>query len=121
MFLLLAAAFVATFFAGMHVHQSRSFPFPQLRAAYKTLMVNLGDLDTGGLDVGSAQCAPVRESLRYMLGVDFRMPELKCPAAGVAHGDAAAARARFFADDELADPVLVKGEVGTFLDYCPDP
>lgn len=120
-FLLLAAAFLATFFAGMHVHQSRSFPFPQLRAAYKTLVVNLGGLDTGGLDVGSAQCAPVRESLRYMLGVDLRMPELKCPAAGVAGGDAAAARVRFFADDQLADPVLVKGEVGTFLDYCPGP
>ena len=74
-FLLLAAAFVATFFAGMHVHQSRVFPLPQLRSAFKTLMVNLGDLDTGGLDVGSAQCAPVRESLRYMLGVDFRTPE----------------------------------------------
>ena len=119
-FLFLAAAFLTAFFAGMHVHQSRGFPFPQMRAAVKTLVVNLGH-DIGDLDDRSAQCAGVRERVRHMLAADFRMLELKCPAAHVAHDDAAKARLEFLADDKLADPVLVKGEVGTFLDFCPGP
>ena len=122
LFLFLATAFVATFFAGMHVHQSRGLPFLLMRSAFKTLVVNLpaGGPNTGGLDVRSAPCAPVRDGVRHMLSADFHMFELKCPARRVA-GAAAAARVEFLGDDEFVDPVLVKGEVGTFLDYCPGP
>ena len=124
LFPLLASALLAAFFAGMHIHQSRVFPFPQVQSAYKTLVVHLGlwrDADFDGLDVRSAQCAPVRESFRHMLSRDYGLPELKCPAAQVARQDAAGARVESGIGVGLADPVVVKGEIGTFLDYCPAP
>ena len=41
LFLFVAAALLATFFAGMYVQRSRVFPYPLVYSAYKTLAVNL--------------------------------------------------------------------------------
>ena len=136
LFLFAATVILATFFAGMYVRHARIFPYPLARSAYRTLVVNLvfrglADAD-GGIFRGapmqpgpprirSAECAPLDGNARNRLRRNFGFHTLWCPSAHVAHGDAAAARVEFLAGEELADPVLVKGEVGTFLDHCPGP
>ena len=136
LFLFVATAILATFFAGMYVQHARVFPYPLARSAYRTLVVNLvfrglADAD-GGIFRGapmqpgpprirSAECAPLAGNARNRLRRNFGFHTLWCPSAHVAHEDAAAARVEFLAGEELEDPVLVKGEVGTFLDHCPGP
>ena len=117
--LFVAAAVLAAFFAGMYVRHAEVFPFPLVRSAYRTLVTSTaGAVDDG---IVSADCAPVAGKFLTELQRSFHVPELICPAAHVARGGAAAARVEFLAGDELEDPVLVKGEVGTFLDQCPGP
>ena len=127
LFLIAAAALLATFFAGIHVQQARVFPFHMLEAAYKTLAVNwhLGDVgDESGLYFHAAQCAPwssdfVEHSPRQVerMANGLGLHSLLCPM----REDAVETRVEFVAGDELAEPVLVKGEFGTFLDRCPGP
>ena len=118
-FLFVAAAVLAAFFAGMYVRHAEVFPFPLVRSAYRTLVTpTAGAVDDGIL---SADCAPVAGKFLTELKRSFHVPELICPAAHVARGGAAAARVEFLAGDELEDPVLVQGEVGTFFDQCPGP
>ena len=132
LFLFAATAILAAFLAGMYVEYSRGFPSALVRSAYSTLVFR-GLVDAGGgifraprrnpglPRVRSAECAPLVGSARNRLRRNFGFQKLWCPSAHVAHGDAAAARIEFLAGDELEDPVLVKGEVGTFLDQCPGP
>ena len=118
-FLFVAAAVLAAFFAGMYVRHAEVFPFPLVRSAFRPLVTSTaGAVDDG---IVSADCAPVAGKFLIELQRSFHVPELICPAAHVARGGAAAARVEFLAGDELEDPVLVKGEVGGFLDQCPGP
>ncbi len=120
-------AILAAFFTGMYVQYSKIYPFPVVNSAYKTLVVHLDLLDlwnpAGVADqrVSVEECASVAENSLEEMRRDFRMPRLMCPGARVPHTAAAAARVKSIAGDELDDPVLVKGEIGTFLDHCPGP
>ena len=119
LFLFAAAAVLVAFFAGMYVRHAEVFPFPLVRSAFRPLVTSTaGAVDDG---IVSAHCAPVAGKFLTELQRSFHVPELICPAAHVARGGAAAARVEFLAGDELEDPVLMKGEVGTFLDQCPGP
>lgn len=137
---LLAAALLATFFAGI---LAGVFRYPLAHSAYKMLTVNLGLLDDSreshGRNVRAQQsnwgsptpaaapidspmdCAPWPEIARNALAKRFHLPRLLCPAAHVAAADAAASRLEFMVGEELADRIVVKGEIGTFLDQCPAP
>ena len=126
LFLIAVAAALATFFAGMHIHQVRVFPYQLLATAHKTLIVNAvnaGLWDAGGPDFRAAQCAssdsqPAKADTQVgRLSKDLGLRHLLCPA----REDAAAARVEFVAGGGLTDPIIVKGEFGTFLDHCPGP
>ena len=124
--LFVVAAFLAVFCVGVYVGLYKTFPYDLLRSAYRTLIVNLdfGVFGTGtdADRVGRRHqlCPPFDRGSLERLKVDFGVPELQC-ATRMASADAAASRVEFLAGDALADPVLVKGEVGTFLDHCPAP
>ena len=47
------------------------------------------------------------------------MQQLSCASTRFTPANAVAARIDFLAGDALIEPVLVKGEVGAFLDHCP--
>ena len=119
LFLFVATAVLAAFFTGMYVRHAEVFPFPLVRSAYRTLVTSTAVAVDDG--IVSADCAPVAGKFLTELQRSFHVPELICPAAHVARGGAAAARVEFLAGDALEDPVLMKGEVGTFLDQCPGP
>ncbi len=130
--LFVLAAFLAAFGAGMYVEATKRFPSGLIRSAYKTLVVNLDFAGIGSWKQDPAaphvvprslarDCVPVAAGLRDQLAKDFRMRMLSCPAAHIAPAEAAASRIEFLASDALIDPVLVKGESGTFLDHCPAP
>ena len=130
--LFVAAALLTVFLAGICVEIAGVFPSKLVRSAYKTLIVNL---DVHGLwdfsnanqaAVGTAgpplECAILPGgSVQRRLKNDLGMPMVRCASAQVAPAEAAAARIDFLAGEVLADPVLVKGEVGAFLDHCPRP
>ena len=125
LFLFGVAATLAAFFAGMYVQYSKIFPFLLINSAYKTLGVHLNLLDlwnpVGVADrsVSGVECAPLRGTFwKKLLRRDFPIyiSSMICPTTREA-----AARVEFIAGDELDDPVLLKGEVGTFLDHCPGP
>ena len=128
LFLFIAAAILAAFFTGMYVQYSRIYPFPLIDSAYKTLVVHLDLLnlwDPAGVadrSVSVAECAPVAgRSLRELPRRDLHMYNRAiCPVTRATRGEGTA-RVEFIAGDELDDPVLVKGEIGTFLDHCPGP
>ena len=123
--LFVVAAFLAVFCVGVYVGLSKTFPYDLLRSAYRTLIVNLDFLAFRGTDTDDVVrrhqlCPPFDRGSLERLKVDFGVPGLQC-ATRMASADAAASRVEFLAGDALADPVLVKGEVGTFLDHCPAP
>ena len=131
LFLFVATALLAVFFAGMLAGVFRS---PWAYSAYQALVVNLGFLDGPGEMRGGnvpatlkpdspapAECASWSATSQDTLKEDFNLPRLLCPAEHIAAADAAKARIEFIAGGELADPILVKGEVGAFLDQCPAP
>ena len=118
------AAILLAFLLGVHVRATGMFPSPQLRSAYKTLIVNLEFMGLRHSHeprkrVRPADCAPADAKLMRGLRSDFRLDKLLCPSRQLAPADAAAARVEFVAGELLAEPVLVKGEIGTFLDHCP--
>ena len=117
------AVLLAAFGAGMYVEAAGLFPSGLVRSAYKTLAVNLNFMGFGnGTDAAvGGKCVPVAAGRIGELRKEFRMPALKCPAAPFASADAAESRIEFLASDTLADPVLVKGDAGTFLEHCPAP
>ena len=129
--LFVVAALLGVFLAGIYVEAAGVFPSTLIRSAYKTLVVNLGVhglADATNADDADrqarrrpAECATVASSLMKQLKNDLGMRMLRCASAQTAPADAAAARVDFLAGDALADPVLVKGEVGAFLDHCPAP
>ena len=128
LFLFVVAAILAAFFTGMYVQYSKIYPFPLIDSAYRTLVVHLDLWNPAGVadrSIGvAAECGPVAgRSLRKLLSRDFSlyMPRTICPTTRAPREEAAAARVEFIAGDELDDPVLVKGEIGTFLDHCPAP
>jgi len=112
LFLIAVAAALATFFAGMHIHQVRVFPYQLLATAHKTLIVQTGLWDAGGPD-----CRAKIDEHVDRLSKDLNLRRLLCPA----REDAGARRVEFVAGGGLTDPILVKGEFGTFLDHCPGP
>ena len=129
--LFVVAALLGVFLAGIYVEAAGVFPSTLIRFAYKTLVVNLGvhgladatNADDADRQAGRrpAECAAVASSLMKQLKNDLGMRMLRCASAQTAPADAAAACVDFLAGDALADPVLVKGEVGAFLDHCPAP
>ena len=124
LFLFVVAAILAAFFTGMYVQYSKIYPFPLINSAYKTLTVHLDLWNPAGIADRSTssitECVPLPgKSLRKLVKRQrdfFRyVPRIICPS----RREATAARVEFIAGDELDDPVLMKGEVGTFLDLCP--
>ena len=120
------AVLLATFFAGVHAQQVRTIPYRFLHAAYKTLAVNLDIWTTLTATVQPKQKASHDLPLCDPRPADFPtpmqakkmgLPNLLCPL----REDAVAARIEFIGGEELADPILVQGEFGAFLDHCPGP
>lgn len=125
LFLFVVAAVLAAFFTGIYVQHSKIYPFPLMNSAYKTLAVHLDLWNPAGVAdrrVSMAECTLVAgKSLRKLLRRDFRiyMARAICPTTRAPRE--VPARVEFITGDELDDPVLVKGEIGTFLDHCPGP
>ena len=129
--LFVGAGLLAAFCAGMYVAAAKIFPADFARSAYRTLVFHLkytgfqawANPDRTNAKVGrsSVGCSPLSVHSRNKLKRKFGLKMLRCPAAHVPRADAAAARIEFVAGNQLADPVLVKGSVGTFLDHCPAP
>ena len=136
--LFIAALALSVFFAGMWVWQSRAFPYHLARSAHKTLSVAL---EMHGFTAPEAERAPVeiirtvpefdtadligcdpskaaRELSNKLRGREF-FTQPGCPAARVASREARAKRIEFIAADRLADPVLLGGGLGMFLEHCP--
>ena len=129
--LFVGAGLLVVFFAGMYVEAAKVFPANSIHSAYKTLafhLERLGFQTWTGADRtvvqagrGSVECAPWSMRSRGKLMRKFGLRMLRCPTAHIPRADAAAARIEFVAGNQLTDPVLVKGSIGTFLDYCPAP
>ena len=62
-------------------------------------------------------CGPSPATVQDELRSRFRIRHFLCPATRTPPVQ----RVEFIVGNELADPVLVKGEVGTFLEHCPGP
>ena len=129
--LFIAAALLAVFLAGMYVEASGLLPSTLLRSAYKTLVVSLRWHErTEPTDPATqmsrgphryTECLGKAAILRQQLKADLGIIKVRCAANQFAPAEAAAARIEFLADDALVEPVLVKGEIGAFLDHCPWP
>lgn len=110
LFLIAVAAALGTFFAGMHIHQVRVFPYQLLATAHKTLIVNAGLWEAGGRTSVPAQCAPSpsdsqpAKAHRHVdrLSKDLGLRQVLCPA----REDGAAARVEFVVGTGLTDPIL---------------
>ena len=136
--LFVAALALSVFFAGMWVWESRAFPYHLARSAHKTLMAAL---EMRSLIAPEAERAPVatiqtapgfdradliecdqseaaRELSNKLREREF-FTQLKCPAARVASREASAKRIEFVAADRIAEPVLLGGGLGMFLEHCP--
>ena len=121
LFLFVVAAVLAAFFTGMYIQYSKIYPFPVISSAYKTLVVHLDRWNLAGAAdqrVSAVESASVAENSLEKIRRDFHMRRLLRPEARISHG-VAVARVEFLAGEELDDPVLMKGEIGTFLDQCP--
>ena len=118
----------------MVVEARGSFLSDLVRSAHRTLVVNfdferLANWRTGrdsGDEVttpgtGTVKCAPLALRTRNDLRERFGFEGLRCPAADVASAQAVPMRLDLVAGGALEDPVLIKGEAGTFLDQCPAP
>ena len=121
LFLLVSSVVLLAFFAGMG---ARQLQLPWAEAIATAMAMNLGRFDypnepssraSNGVKLYPPDCAPWTETARGVLTNRFQMRRILCPSASV-H-----ARVEVIAGNELADPVLVKGEVGAFLDHCPGP
>ena len=130
--LAMAAACSAAYVAGMYMEQTQGFPYRWAHAAQKTMLVHLrqwnaqGEESQGAPRRGTsvAGCAASASELQDMIDAAFfgrRLTGSPCPATDVSGEEAAARRVEFLAGPGLAEPVVFKGEVGTFLDYCPGP
>ena len=112
----------------MYIERSSMFPSSLLRDVYKTMIVNLRlwdeeDEDGGG---GSRRCIQMSEDERRQFdSVRRRGPSSTlraiCPSGPVWANDMSRGRVEFLAGRQLDEPVLVKGEIGTYLDHCPGP
>ena len=130
LFLFVVAAILAAFFTGMYVQYSKIYPFPVISSAYKTLVVHLdrwnlaGAADQADQRVSLRKCAPLPGiALRKLWRRNYRYlhKTVICPTTEATLEGVVAARVEFIAGDELDDPVLMRGEIGTFLDHCPGP
>ncbi len=132
--LFFSAALLAAFLVGIGVEAIGIFPSTVVRSAYKTLALNLGLHEdrqarrTLGLrptardprnDPRARGCAGVAADLVEKMRWDLGLRQLRCASARFTPANAVAARIDFLAGDALIEPVLVKGEVGAFLDHCP--
>ena len=118
--LFVAAWILAVFFAGMYIQQIYAFPAPVLGDAIKTLRVLAAEqgvislpMDESELDEAPAASVSLDRLRKTYIGLNL-------PAAGIPRAQVAAARVKFLAGDSLADPVLVQGGRGRFLDLCPE-
>ena len=126
----MAAACFAAFVAGVYMEQTQGFPYRWAHAAQKTMLVHLRRWDAQGEE---SQEAPLRgtsvagcatSASEDMIDAAFfgrRLTGSPCPATDIPSEEAAARRVEFLAGPGLAEPVVFKGEVGTFLDHCPGP
>ena len=133
--LFVAAALLVVFLAGMYVEARRLWPSTLISSAYKTVVVGLRLHERAGpadVDRAPAQWVQSRAEecltgggavgiLRGKLKNDLGIRTLRCASRPLAPANAAAARIDFLAGTALADPVVVKGAVGAFLDHCPWP
>ena len=107
------------FFAGMYVEQSRTFPYSWVHAANKTVQVNLGwweepeDREGVKLDRCDPNIRGVKNTSRFK--------GFLCVSMDVPREEAAERQVEFVASDVLESTVVVKGELGTYLDHCPEP
>lgn len=125
---LFASGCLIVFLAGIYIERSSTFPSSLLRDVYKTMMVNLRlwkeeDEDGGG---GSRRCIQMSEDERSQFDRAIRGSPSStlraiCPSGHVSTDDVTRGRVEFLADHRLEEPVLMKGEIGTYLDYCPGP
>lgn len=124
--LLVAAIVMLLFFAGMAARAQR---LPWAETAYALVAVNIGrfidPVTASGEALHSAVAAPPdcgrwSDGSRQALKSRFHMPRVLCPST-LPPARAAAMRVEFVVGGQLADPVLAKGEIGTFLDHCPRP
>ena len=141
--LFVAALVLGAFFAGMWVWETRVFPYRLTHSAHKTLRValemrgliapededgpaaaardNASEGENSKLNMaGLLECdrSEAAEKLRKKLRTE-KFRQLRCPAARVASREASAKRLEFIAADRLADPVLLGGGLGMFLEHCP--
>ena len=132
-FLLAVVMCSTVFLAGIYVEHTRMFPYSWLRTVYKTLVVNLRlwEEQNETEDVvrddaaGDQRCARMSDEMKDELtrarGDYAGLRRVHCLFAGVSSDDGVAAGVEFVAGRQLEEPVLVKGEFGTFLDRCPTP
>lgn len=121
MSLFFVGAILAVFLTGMYVQYSKIYPFPLIDSAYKTLVVHLdlqNPASVADRRISSTECVPMADIFLKEIRKDFNLPRLNCQAAHVTHE--AAARIEFIAGDELDAPVLLGGQLGAFLDHCPE-
>ena len=121
--MLVASVVLFAFFSGMG---AGALAHPWTNAVYFALAMNLGRYNHAEVfnrhpqqqatllppDCGPSP-APVQDELRNR----FRIRHFLCPTT---HSQPVQ-RVEFLVGNELAEPVLMKGEVGTFLDHCPGP
>ena len=103
---------------------ARRLQIPWADAIATAMAMNLGRFDYSdepGSRVSNEaklyppDCAPWTDTAQDILANRFQMRRFLCPSAS------ARARVEVIAGNELAGPMLVKGEVGAFLDQCPGP
>lgn len=129
-FLSMAVVCLTGFLAGVYVEHTGSFPSGWAQKVYKTVVVNLGlweegegEADYGGASDGR-QCIQMSRDEREEFdrvrrgSIGWRKVCLSSRGSG---GDVSAQRVEFVASDRLDEPVLVKGELSTYLDHCPGP
>lgn len=124
--LLVASVILLAFFAGM---VTRALRVPWIDTLYPMVAMNLTRFRD--FDVSSRRatrrakrlppdCRPWSDVAQNAVVSRYRTMHILCPSKS-SPADAVAARIEFIVGDGLSDPVLVKGEVGTFLDRCPGP
>ena len=125
----LASACLTAFLAGVYVERGSMFPSSLLRDVYKTAVVNLRLWEEQavvqryrGRDRG--RCVQMSEEERKSFNRQRRHyshPKALCLSDHIPSGDASRGRIEFLAGHELEEPVLIKGELGTYSDYCRGP
>lgn len=122
---------LAAFFAGMYIQESKRFPYSIVNSAYKSLSLSLeqygiirssnntsvfdasNDSSTSDIEL---KCGSIEETLNNHILNQF--PRIVCPDS-IMFNYVVANRFEFIASNQLADPIMMSGGVGTFIEHCP--